>query len=183
MIRLFTALEIPQKIRQRLSLMGGGIPGARWVVTDAMHITLRFIGEVDRPMARDIDSALSDLQGPPISLRLAGIDQFGDKKKPRSLWMGVVAGAELFDLQKRMETKLTRIGLKPDGRNFTPHVTLARLKNSPIDRVAAFMANNNLITTENFTVDHFTLFSSHPAPEGSLYIEEESYPLTLPARV
>jgi 2'-5' RNA ligase len=183
MLRLFVALEIPAELRRRLALICGGVPGARWVAPEAMHVTLRFVGEVDLHRARDIDSTLADLRGVPLTLRLSGIGEFGDKRRPHSLWMGVVGGSELFDLHRRIENRLIRIGLKPDGRNFTPHVTLARLKNSPIERVIAFIAAYNLMSLESFTVDHFTLFSSHPSPEGSRYVVQNHYPLHLPVRV
>src|SRR5262249_48243085 len=110
MIRLFVALEIPESVRTRMALLQGGVPGARWANDDQMHLTLRFIGEVDENIAHDIDDALAGIRAPAFKLEFAGVGEFGGKN-PRALWAGVRANDALMHLQKKVETALQRLGL------------------------------------------------------------------------
>ncbi len=176
MIRLFVALEIPAKVRASLTALQGGVPGARWASHEQLHLTLRFIGEVDENVAHDIDDALSGIRAPAFTLDLAGVGEFGGKM-PRALWAGVKSNEALTHLQRKVETSLQRLGLAPENRKFTPHVTLARLKGSPRDKVGAFLAHNGLFASGPFSVRHFALFSSHLSHNGSIYHPERTYPL------
>lgn len=176
MIRLFVALDLPEPLRQRLSLMGGGVPGARWQRPDQMHLTLRFIGEVELPLLADIGAALAGVTGAPFATRLTGMGQFGDRK-PRAIWAGVERVEPLLRLQYKIEHALQRIGLSPEGRRYTPHVTLARLRNAPRDAVATFCQTHSLFGSEPFPVTAFHLYSSHLSSEGSRYLIEASFPL------
>jgi 2'-5' RNA ligase len=175
-IRLFVAVEIPQKVRQRLAVLGGGVPGARWMNDGQLHLTLRFIGEVAENVAHDIDDALISLRAPAFTLELAGVGEFGGKI-PRALWAGVRPNDALVHLQKKVETALQRIGLEPEPRKFSAHVTLARLKAAPNEKVAAFLAHHALYASGPFPVNGFTLFSSHPGSGGSVYHAERVYRL------
>jgi 2'-5' RNA ligase len=177
MIRLFVALEIPDAVRTRLTLLQGGVPGARWASGDQMHLTLRFIGEVDENVGHDIDDALALIRAPAFTLELAGIGEFGGKN-PRALWAGVRGSDALLHLQKKVETAVQRIGLAPEERKFSPHVTLARLRASPREKVVQFLTHHALFASGPFQVDHFVLFSSHLGSGGSVYHAERTYPLT-----
>jgi RNA 2',3'-cyclic 3'-phosphodiesterase len=176
MIRLFVALELPSDVRARLSALQGGVPGARWSAEEQMHLTLRFIGEVDENIAHDIDDALAGIRAPSFALEIAGAGEFGGKN-PRALWAGVRANEALLHLQKKIETALQRIGLAAETRKFSAHVSLARLKSPARDKVAQFLAHNALFAGGSFAVDHFVLFSSHLSHNGSIYHAERSYPL------
>ncbi|NWH09577.1 MAG: RNA 2',3'-cyclic phosphodiesterase [Alphaproteobacteria bacterium] len=176
MIRLFTALSLPVTVRNRLGDLEGGIPGARWVDPEEMHITLRFIGEVDENIGHDIDDALSAIRAPAFRLSLSELREFGGKQ-PHALFAAVPRNEALFHLVQKVETALRRLGLAADARKYTPHVTLARLKNAPYEKIAAFIAHHNLFSTEDFEINTFTLFSSHPGPGGSHYVPERIYPL------
>lgn len=180
MIRLFVALDLPETLRQRLSLMGGGVPGARWQRPDQMHLTLRFIGEVEPPLFADICAALAGVTGAPFTTRLGGVGQFGDRK-PRAIWAGVERVEPLLRLQYKVEHALQRIGLPPEGRRYTPHVTLARLRNAPREAVAIFCQSHSLFASERFPVTSFHLYSSHLSSEGSRYLIEESFALAAAA--
>src|SRR5205807_2390184 len=125
-------------------IMCSGIPGAHWVEPENMHITLRFIGEVDDSTAEEIDHALQRIAAEGFSLELAGLGTFGQGFKARSLWTGVNPSAELSRLQGKIESALVRSGLPPETRKFTPHVTLARLKNPDPRRIQTFIEGNNL---------------------------------------
>lgn len=176
MIRLFTALSLPVTVRNRLSDLQGGVPGARWIDPEEMHITLRFIGEVDENIAHDIDDTLSALRAPAFRLSLAGLGEFGGRQ-PHALWAAVTRNDALVHLVQKIETALRRLGLEAEARKYTPHVTLARLKNASPERIAAFIAHHNLFSTEDFEINSFTLFSSHLAGGGSHYVPERIYPL------
>jgi len=176
MIRLFAAIEIPENVRLRLSLLQGGVPGARWTPVENLHLTLRFIGEVDEPTASDIDSVLSELSLPAFALTLKGVGQFGGKEG-RALWAGAASNAALQRLAAKIESALQRMGRPAETRKYAPHVTLARLKDAPLQKIHEFLAAHNLFDSAPFTVGAFALFSSHQTPRGSLYRPERIYPL------
>jgi 2'-5' RNA ligase len=176
MIRLFVALEIPTDLRSRLSQLQGGVPGARWVTPEQYHLTLRFIGEVNEAVARDIDDVLSALHAACFTLELAGVGEFGSKL-PRALWAGIRPCAELVRLQKKIEFAMQRLGLPAEERKFTPHVTLGRLRNAPREKVMDFVAHNSLFTGGAFEAKSFALFSSHLGSAGAVYNVEQVYPL------
>jgi RNA 2',3'-cyclic 3'-phosphodiesterase len=177
MIRLFVALEIPREVRERLAALQGGVPGARWSSDEQMHLTLRFIGEVDENVAHDIDDALAAIRAPSFVLELAGVGEFGGKK-PRAIWAGVRANDALLHLQKKVETALQRIGLPPEERKFSPHVTLARMRAAPREKVVQFLTHHALFASGPFAVEQFVLFSSHLGSGGSVYHQERVYPLS-----
>src|SRR5687767_12084204 len=156
MIRLFVAVELPETVRDRLLTLQGGVPGARWVNEDQMHLTLRFIGEVDDNVANDVDDALSGIRAPAFELELSGVGEFGGKN-PRALWAGVRPNPALLHLQKKVETALQRIGLEAETRKFSPHVTLARLRGAPREKVVQFLSEYGLFASVPFRVDRFVL--------------------------
>ncbi len=177
-MRLFVALDLPWELRERLdALGGGGIPGARWVPTENLHLTLRFVGEVPPHRAEEIDLALAALRGRAFALTLAGVGTFAKGGRTTSLWAGVERNPQLEHLQGKIETALQRAGLEPERRRFSPHVTLARLDNAPEAKLAAFVQAHNLFRAEPVRVDHFTLFSSRLGKDQSVYEPEVEYPL------
>jgi 2'-5' RNA ligase len=178
MARLFVGIALPEPVVQHLSIVQGGIPGARWESADKMHLTLRFIGEVDGGMQRRIGDALRTVRGRPFSSSLAGLGHFPPRGHPRSIWVGVDDPTPLHELHDRIDRALTRLGLDPDRRKFTPHVTLARLKNAPTSKVAAFIAHHALMRPPPFEVESFAMFSSVLGPAGSKYRIEEVFALT-----
>jgi 2'-5' RNA ligase len=175
-MRLFAALSIPDAVAQTLLMLQGGIPGARWQTREQLHLTLRFIGEVDGRQASDIDDVLAAIAAPGFALELHGVGSFGGRD-PRQLWAGVRANGALAHLQRKIETALQRIGLAPESRKFTPHVTLARLKASPRGKVMDYLSDHALYASAPFDVQAFELFRSTLTPNGSLYTAERSYPL------
>lgn len=177
MPRLFVAVELPADIKQRLTPLCHGIAGANWRSLEQFHLTLRFIGEVDGAQARDIDLALAGIAMPPFELALRGIGHFGDKRRPRALWAGVDEAEQLSRLSRRVERVLTEIGIAPEARKFTPHVTLAYLKDARMAEVNAHEALNGGFATPSFLVDRFFLFSSFLSSSGAIYSAEAEYPL------
>lgn len=175
-MRLFVALSLPDEAAQGLLLLEGGVPGARWQGREQLHLTLRFIGEVDGARAADIDDALAAIEAPGFTLELHGVGNFGGRD-PRELWAGVRSNEALMHLQRKIETALQRIGLAPEPRRFAPHVTLARLQASPWAKVMEFLTAHALYSSAPFAVSAFELYSSTLTPNGSLYRSECSYRL------
>ena len=176
MIRLFIAVDIPEPVRLRLSLLQGGVPGARWSPSENLHLTLRFIGDVDGAAADDVDGVLCGLSAHGFDLTLKGAGEFGGREG-RSLWAGVAASEGLLRLVAKIESALQRMGLKAETRKFTPHVTLARLKDAPLAKVQEFVAHHSLFDSGQFGVKAFGLYSSHQSSKGSVYRLENSYAL------
>lgn len=176
MPRLFTALEIPRNAALSLSLLRGGLPGARWIDVENYHITLRFIGDVDGRTADEIVARLDRIDRPEFQLSLSGIGSFGSKK-PHSIWAGVSADPELFALQAEMERLCQRVGLPPDPRKFLPHVTLARLKSARVDDVVQYLSGRGDFHTSIFQAARFVLLSSRESVGGGPYLTEEVFPL------
>jgi RNA 2',3'-cyclic 3'-phosphodiesterase len=177
MPRLFVAIALPEGVRQHLGLLAGGVPGARWVDPENLHLTLRFIGEVDGGWADDIGAALGGVTAKPFDLTLAGIGHWGTRERATTLWAGVDKHPGLSHLHDKIESALVRLGLEPEGRKFAPHVTLARLSGSPDSRVAKFIADHNLFRLPPFRVTSFTLFSSFLSRGGAIYTPEAEYAL------
>lgn len=177
MIRLFVAVDLPESIRDRLLALQGGVPGARWSNSGQLHLTLRFIGEVDENVAHDVHDALAAIRAPSFTLEISGVGEFGGKN-PRALWAGVKSNESLLHLQRKIETALQRIGLEPEQRKYSPHITLARLKSPPREKVVQFLTHAALFAAGPFPVNNFMLFSSHPTPSGSIYNPEQVYRLT-----
>lgn len=176
MMRLFVALALPDLIADNLLLLQGGVPGARWSQRDQLHLTLRFIGEVDGRDATAIDDALAAIHAPRFTLELKGVGEFGGKN-PRALWAGVDDDAAVKHLQRKIESALQRIGLSAEERKFAPHITLARLRAAPRDRVITFLTSHALFASPPFEVNAFILYSSLMTPNGSIYRPERSYRL------
>lgn len=176
MPRLFVGLSIPDTARDQLAFLQSGLRGAKWRPRENFHLTLRFIGEVDGHMFREALSALARIDAPGFEMALAGVGYFGDKR-PRAVWAGVDAPPALGHLQAKVETVCQRIGLAPERRKFTPHVTLAYLAGARRPAVAAYAAEHGLFRTQPFTVDAFHLYSSRLGGAASAYRIEKSHAL------
>ncbi len=176
MPRLFTALEVPRDAALSLSLLRGGLPGARWMDVENYHITLRFIGDVEGRMADDIVNGLDRISRPAFEIRLSGVGAFGNKK-PHALWAGVAPSAELAALQAEIDRICLRNGASADLRKFAPHVTIARLRNiSPLD-LAPYLSGHGGFSTAPFKVGRFVLMSSRDSVGGGPYVVEEAWQL------
>ena len=176
MPRLFTGLEIPATIAQELSALRGGLPGARWIEPENYHVTLRFIGDVDDAVAREVASVLSQVRRHAFELRLEELHSFGSRK-PRAVVALAPTVPPLMELQAEHERLMQRVGLEPEGRKYTPHVTLARLRDSSSRQVADYLAVRSLFRTATFPVSRFVLFSARASVGGGPYVVEAAYPL------
>lgn len=177
-MRLFVALSLPEEVRERLAgLATGGIPGARWVAPENLHITLRFVGEVDGHGARDLDDCLGAIDAPAFELAIRGLGAFGEGPKLRALYAGVAPNPALVHLQAKVASAIARAGLAPDRQKFRPHVTLARFKGDPGPKLGSFIAEKSPLALDPFPVDRFILYSSVLGAEGPHYVEEVAYEL------
>ena len=176
MPRLFTGIEIPADVGRALASLRGGLPGARWIDPENYHLTLRFIGDVDDVVAHEVASMLGRIKRAGFQLHMEGVTSFGGRK-PRAVVAQVSPAKALIDAQAEQERLMQRIGLEPEGRKFTPHVTLARLRESSSRQVAEYLAARGLFRTSPFPVSRFVLFSSRASVGGGPYVVEASYPL------
>lgn len=177
MHRLFVALRPPPKMRRQLLALMGGVPGARWQSDDQLHLTLRFIGEVDRPQADDIAVALGAVDRPQPMIKLQGAGSFDHKGHVHSLWAGVAPEEALNQLHERVNRALVRAGIAPEQRAFKPHITLARLgrRTGPIEPFLRDLAG---LASEPATISAFILFESRLGHEGASYDAVARYPLS-----
>jgi 2'-5' RNA ligase len=176
MPRLFTALEIPAEAGQSLSMLRGGLPGARWIDPEHYHLTLRFIGDIDTVLAREIAFMLGNVRRLSFQLRLDGLDSFGGRR-PRAVIARVAPTQQLYELQAEHERLMQRVGLEPEGRKYTPHVTLARLRDASSHDVADYLATRHPFRPAPFNVSRFVLYSARASVGGGPYVVEAAYHL------
>ncbi len=176
-MRLFVAIALPADLRARLTRLQQGVPAARWVDPDNLHLTLRFIGEADGAQAHDLDAALTQVRAERFDVTLAGIGRFGQGRKARALWVGVKPVPELDRLRRKVEHAVQAAGFAPEGRKFKPHVTLARFKGDPGHRLDDYLAHHATFRAESFEAREFVLYASLLAQAGAIHTPEAAYPL------
>ena len=176
MTRLFVALRPPAPIRDALLMTIGGVEGARWQDDGQLHLTLRFVGEIDPPQAEDLAAELGRIEAPRFELKIAGVGHFEKKDRLHALWAAVVPSPPLDVLQQKVERACQRIGLEPEHRKFTPHLTLARLGGRS-GAVGEWLAANGALSAGPWPIDEFRLYESQLTPAGPLYEPIISYRL------
>jgi RNA 2',3'-cyclic 3'-phosphodiesterase len=185
MFRLFVGVSLPADVRLRLAAMCSGLPGAKWIDPENMHLTLRFIGEVGGGQAEDIDAALRRVSAPAFDLGFSGIDCFETSGKVHTLWVGIDKQPLLLRLRDKVDSALVRAGCEAERRKFKPHVTIARIRPGGQARIGSFIQAYNSIALGPSRVEHFTLFRSHLGSEKAHYEELAEYALetnTRPSR-
>lgn len=176
MHRLFVALRPPAPIRSAcLGAMEDGPPGWAWQDEEQLHVTLRYIGDVDRNVAEDVAAALGSIHAPPVEIALAGVGWFDHG--PRGALFARAAPVEpLAALHAKLDRVLVRTGLKPEGRAFLPHITLARRRPNAVDP-GGWLERSAGLSTGAERVAAMILFESHVGRHGSAYEAVASYPL------
>lgn len=175
MPRLFVAIRPPAAVRNQLLTMMGGVEGARWQDDEQLHVTLRFIGEVDGRTARDISDALAGVRARRFEIALAGVGMFDRRGRMETLWAGVQPREPVAALHKKIDGACVRAGLAPERRAYRPHITLARFSRG--GDADAFLVKHGGLTSAPFPVTHFALMESHLAGEGARYEIVERWPL------
>jgi 2'-5' RNA ligase len=173
------AIPVPAETGERLWALTGGMPGATWLPPETYHLTLRFIGDADRHEAETLDAALAEIASPSFELSLAGVDFFGTASRPRVLWAKVDPSLPLHQLARRVDRAARQAELPREERSFTPHVTIARLRDVSLVSVMAFVQQRALFRAPPFPVDHFTLYESRQGKDGPAYIPLVEYPLSV----
>ena len=176
MIRLFFGLELPGELRMRIGALSTGIDRARWVEAENLHVTLRFIGEVEEPAMEDIAQEAAAIRFEPFAVTLSGAGHFERRRRVSAVWLGVEPDPALTALRDRIEAAAVRAGQPAEGRKFRPHVTVARLTRARPGEVRDWLAANTLFRAVPFTVERFTLFSSTLGRSGSTYVAECRFP-------
>jgi 2'-5' RNA ligase len=176
MPRLFAALEMPDDVAHALTQLRGGLFGARWIEEEDLHLTLRFIGDIDARLAEEIEDELADIRKPAFAVTLERLDFFGGDR-PRAVVAKAKATPQLLALQAKIETALRRLGAPPEPRKFCPHVTLARLKGASVAGVADYLSARSYFQPTSFTADRFALFSARESVGGGPYVVERAFPL------
>lgn len=176
MHRLFVAIRPPRPIRERLLAFAGGVPGARWQTDDQLHLTLRFVGDLDGHRAEDLAATLLSVTCPPFDIALEGAGHFGQGGRAGALWIGVRPHAPLVALHHKVDGACRRAGLPPEGRAYLPHITLGRVGRAA-GPVEPFLSLASAASSEPFTVDSFCLFESTLGSQGASYDIVERYRL------
>jgi 2'-5' RNA ligase len=183
MSRLFVAIDLPDEVKKRIAAISGNLPGARWVPGEQLHLTLRFIGDVDVATFKAVKTALTQVSTQPFSLQLRGVGHFPPGKQPRVLWVGMEESRPLLELQERVEAALITAGIAPDERRFSPHITIARLKETPVPLVVAFEELHCAFLAGPFHGDTFHLYASTLTRDGAIHTREASYRVTGACRI
>ncbi|MEN8258809.1 MAG: RNA 2',3'-cyclic phosphodiesterase [Thermodesulfobacteriota bacterium] len=181
MPRLFIAIDLPDKIKEEVSLLCSGLPGARWVPDEQIHLTLRFIGEVEHPLVAELDSRLDEVRCKPFPLHIKGLGVFPSLSKPRVLWVGLKKSTALLELRKKVDSVVRHLDIPLEKKKFSPHITIARLHKRPGPRLGTYLAGNNLFRQPPFRVNSFRLYSSILKPEGAIHTCEAEYFLAPPS--
>jgi RNA 2',3'-cyclic 3'-phosphodiesterase len=174
--RLFVGIDPPSEIKDRLLEVMGGVAGARWQSEAQLHLTLRFIGEVDRHQANDLAAALESLHHPRFELALSGAGAFDRRGRINALWAGVSPHEPVRTLHKKVDQAVARAGLPPDPRAYLPHITLARFGRDA-GALDGFLDRHGGLSSPPFAVDDFCLYESQLTRDGSVYTIVERYPL------
>ncbi|MXP25360.1 RNA 2',3'-cyclic phosphodiesterase [Altererythrobacter indicus] len=176
--RLFIGISPPDWLKSQLIATMDGVEGARWQNEKQLHLTLRFVGDVDTALADRLAKALEEVCSgcPAFPLAMEGAGTFEKNNQAQMLWAGVSHSPELIALQKRVEQICQMVGLEADTRVFVPHITLARL-NSSSGPVQPFLDRNADLSSEVYRVERIILYESHLSQTGSIYKEVKHYPL------
>jgi 2'-5' RNA ligase len=177
-MRLFVAVDLPEEVKQSVANLCRGVSGVRWLPPDQLHLTLRFIGEADDAVDMAIRRGLAEITLPPFPLSLQGVGCFPSPRRPRVLWVGLSGGEPLKLLQQGVEAAVVAAGIPTEERPFSPHITLARLREQREADIAPFLTQNASFRSEPFSVDAYHLYSSMLTPKGAIHRREASYPLS-----
>jgi 2'-5' RNA ligase len=179
-MRLFTAIDLPVEIVERLDRLIADLrPRARihWSPAANLHITTKFIGQWPEERLTELNRALGALGGrTPIAVRVAGLGFFPNPKSPRVFWAGVDASPELSRLAVEIDQALSKLGVAPETRAYSPHLTLARIKEP--SQAATLPKDLGAPDFGSFTTDRFHLYLSKPGPSGSVYTKLSEFPFT-----
>lgn len=175
--RLFVAIPVPAAMQARLASQRSGVQGVRWVDQESMHVTMRFIGDVERGVAEDIDANLSGIDAPEFEVGIRGIGQFEKGHRAHTLYAEIDREPALLHLQSKIESAVVRAGVSPAGRKFKPHITMARMRGAADEKMAMMLESQGSFGAMTFDVEQFILFRCHLGAERPVYEPLAEYPL------
>jgi 2'-5' RNA ligase len=179
-VRLFIAIDLPGEIAAEVRGLCQGLPGVRWTNPAQLHLTLRFLGEVAEEAVAPMRSRLEGVARAPFALQLLGVGVFPRKRRPaRVLWSGVSPAEPTVALKDAIDGVL---GPDPEAaeRGFSPHLTLARLREDPRAALDRYLQERAAFTGTVWTVDAFHLYRSILGPDGARHEVLQRYPLRAP---
>ena len=179
--RLFIAIDLPAAHRTALVALGVPTRGLAWAPPEQLHLTLRFLGDVDETHVADLTAALARVRVEPFVLPVEGLGTFPPRGPAQVLWAGVGHGhPRLFQLRQQIDDALLALGLPVDLRLFHPHVTLARVKRdaSPA-AVAQFLKQHRDFAAAPLRAEAFNLYASELHPAGAVHTLRQSFPLVV----
>lgn len=181
-MRAFFALALPAEVRAELAALRTDVGKARWVAPAQLHVTLRFLGEIDEPTERRLIDEVESRRAPWPTLRLVvrGVGVFGAPRKPRVLWAALDPVEPLRRIAEDLEQAVRAVGLPPEDRPFTAHVTLARLTRPDPARVAELVRARATFATQPFDARALTLYSSTLTATGAVHEPRHTFPLGQP---
>ncbi|WP_375656371.1 RNA 2',3'-cyclic phosphodiesterase [Bartonella sp. CM120XJJH] len=177
MSRLFSALQIPQHTTQQLVSLQNGLSKAQWINPQNFHVTLSFFGEVESSLADEIMHTFNTIELPSFTLQIKSFEVFGSEKTPHSLVVRIEPCEKLNLLHEKMKYIRNKLELKPDERQFIPHITLARIFDINLDDLSSYLSSQDDFFVPPFEVDHFVLFSSSSPSSESVYLVKGSWAL------
>ena len=176
--RLFLALTPPPDVQESLARLGQPLPGVNWNTPAQLHVTLRFLGELDSDACERVVTRLATVRVSPFILPLEGVGTFPPNRPPRILWIGTGSGhPRLFQLRKRVDDALIAAGLQLDVRTFHPHVTLARCTEDAGPAVTHWLHAQRGAAPPPFRVEAFDLYASQLRPTGAVHTLRQRFPL------
>ncbi|SFM37608.1 RNA 2',3'-cyclic phosphodiesterase [Marinobacter zhejiangensis] len=168
-LRLFTGIELPVAIRHSIQNCLGHVPGIRWQSFHQLHLTVNFIGSVEKSAAESVQAAVRATAFTPFNLTITGAGHF----KHRAIWLGVKPEAPLSALHQQDRDQLAALGLDMEERRYRPHVTIARIprmaKSVNRDSIGRCVEELQAFSAPPFEVNHLSLFASTPSANGSRY--------------
>lgn len=176
-MRLFVAVPLPKGVRQKLLDLQQSIDGMRWQSQEQMHLTLKFVGEVDATGASELRKELDKISHPGFSMTIAGLGYFPEGKRPNVVWVGINENANLRELHKKVEDRCKNIGIAPENRPFKPHVTIARANNTSKRAVTSFITKHKTFAVTGIPVNEFILYESRLHLDGARHHPLQSYVL------
>lgn len=177
-MRLFTAIDLPDGFRDDLaSTQSSSALDARWTDPDQFHVTLRFIGDADPEDTRRYEEALADVTGPPAHCRPYGLDLLPSRRSPKVLVLGLERTESLMSLYGAVEDTLQSEGIAPEDRKYRPHVTLARLNDTPPESAHTYLRNHDQSSLPAFEADRFILYESTLTQNGADHTPQAIFPL------
>lgn len=175
MTRLFIAIDLPDDVKTEISANRSDLSGARWVPEHQLHLTLRFVGDADDALLGNLQEQLGAIDFPSFSMSLEGVGYFPGRGIPRVLWVGLAAPPPLTALQWAVEQACVAAGTLPDVRHFSPHITIARLREPAPAAVSAFVRKHADFSSRPFEITAFHLYASTLNTHGALHTILETY--------